>query len=420
MTPGDLPEESPPTPADAPAWARPEPGVSAALPPTADLAEIVRASPPKPPAPTRSAEPAARSRRPRWWPIPLTAAIAAIAGGLIGGGIVALTTDSDTTTSPVNGATTRVTVEETSAVIEVARRARPSVVKIESTRRVQGGIERDVGSGVVIDDQGHIVTNAHVILGTETLKVILADGTERTAILIGHDYPFTDIAVLQVGPGAADPVAVGDSSKLALGQTVVAIGNPLAEFAGSVNAGVVSGLGRRRTFDSVLQEDLIQTDVALNHGNSGGALLNLSGELIGIPTAVLREDVQGQAVEGIAFAIPSNRLMEVARGIIAARGAIERPSLGAEHVDLTAEIVVRNRLTAQAGALITTVVGGGASSEAGIAPGDIVIKIANDDVNRELPMLNALMKHVPGETVRVVLNRGGRIIELDVRLGKRS
>ncbi len=412
MNPDEAPKESASRAIDGLAWGRPggrsEPEEPAPRWPETDGSGL----PTAPPEPAR--------RGPRWWPVPLTAALAALAGGIIGGAIVAGLNGEPAALPAREGTPASLTIEETSAVIEVARRVRPSIVKIESTRRAQGGTERDVGSGVVIDDQGHIVTNAHVILGTETLKVILADGTERVAILIGHDYPFTDIAVLQIGPGQAGAVPVGDSSKLALGETVVAIGNPLAEFAGAVNVGVVSGLGRRRTFDGVLQDDLIQTDAALNHGNSGGALLNLSGQLIGMPTAVLRQSPQGQAVEGIAFALPSNRLMEVARAIIAARGAIERPSLGLDHVDITADMATRNRLASEQGALITAVAAGGAGSAAGIAAGDIVIKIGSDDVNRELPLLNALMKHGAGETVRVVLNRGGRIIELDVRLGKRS
>ena len=411
MNSDEAPEEPASRAIDGLAWGRPGRSESEEPAPRRPERDV-------PSLPAAPPEPARRGQR--WWPVPLTAALAALAGGIIGGAIVAGLDGEPAALPAREGTPASLTIEETSAVIEVARRVRPSIVKIESTRRAQGGTERDVGSGVVIDDQGHIVTNAHVILGTETLKVILADGTERVAILIGHDYPFTDIAVLQIGPGQAGAVPVGDSSKLALGETVVAIGNPLAEFAGAVNVGVVSGLGRRRTFDGVLQDDLIQTDAALNHGNSGGALLNLSGQLIGMPTAVLRQSPQGQAVEGIAFALPSNRLMEVARAIIAARGAIERPSLGLDHVDITADMATRNRLASEQGALITAVAAGGAGSAAGIAAGDIVIKIGSDDVNRELPLLNALMKHGAGETVRVVLNRGGRIIELDVRLGKRS
>jgi 2-alkenal reductase len=295
------------------------------------------------------------------------------------------------------------------------------VIKIESTRRGTGGIEQDVGSGVILDREGHILTNAHVVLGTESLRAILPDGTERPAILVGHDYPFTDLAVLQVGPGNLVPMAIGDSSALQLGETVVAIGNPLAEFEGSVSLGVVSGLNRSRLHDGVLQPDLIQTDAALNNGNSGGALVNLQGELVGIPTSVLRQTRTGQAVEGIGFALPSNRVIQVARGIIAAGGQYPRPSLGIEHMDLTPEVLSRApRLGTDRGALVTQVAASGPGASAGIQPGDVITRIGEYDIDSRRPLLNALMEYEPGQSVRVVLNRNGRIIEVEVRLGKRN
>ncbi|MGH7753858.1 MAG: S1C family serine protease, partial [Gemmatimonadales bacterium] len=298
---------------------------------------------------------------------------------------------------------------------------RPSIVRIESARRTPEGTISDVGSGIILDADGHILTNAHVVLGTETLRVILADGSERPAILIGHDAPFTDIAVLRIGPVDLDPLEVGDSTSLALGQAVVAIGNPLAEFEGSVTVGVVSGLNRSRTIDMVRQPDLIQTDAAVNNGNSGGALLNLKGQLVGIPTIVIRATRNDQPVEGIAFAIPSNRAMEVARGIIQANGNYPRAALGLEHMDITAEVAGRfGRLATAEGAIVATVTPGGPAAQAGIQPGDIITAIGGTAVDRAHLLLNGLMEHQPGSTVKVVLNRNGRIIEADVRLGTRS
>ena len=141
--------------------------------------------------------------------------------------------------------------------------------RIESTRLTANGSEQDVGSGVILDTEGHVVTNAHVVLNTDTLKVVLADGTERPAILVGHDYPFSDIAVLQIGPGGLSPLEPGDSSALRLGESVVVIGNPLAEFDGSISVGVVSGLNRVRTIDGVRQADLLQTDAAVTTATAG-------------------------------------------------------------------------------------------------------------------------------------------------------
>jgi S1-C subfamily serine protease len=350
---------------------------------------------------------------------------ASLLGGLVAGGTVAFFSQDDaqpTTQTPGQGTASAGTlsVQQTSAITDVAAKARPGVVRVESTRRTQNGVEQDVGSGIVLDTEGHVLTNAHVVLNTDSLKIVLSDGTERPAILVGNDFPFTDLAVLQIGPGKLTPIEPGDSSALVLGESVIAIGNPLAEFDGSVTVGVISGLNRTRVMDDVRQDDLIQTDAAVNNGNSGGALLNLRGQFIGIPTAVLRQTRSGLPVEGIAFALPSNRVMEIAKRIIA-EGSYPRPSFGADLRDLTAELLARtSRPAATEGAIVALVTAGGAADVAGIQAGDIITKLAGQDVNRDNPFLNVLMRHQPGETVRVVLNRNGRIIEADVRLSKRG
>lgn len=350
------------------------------------------------------------------------AALAALVGGAVAGGLVALIAgDGDSNDGATAADIQALTVEQTSAVSEAAAKARPSVVRIESTRRTNGSTEQDIGSGVVLDEIGHVVTNAHVVLNTDSLKVILADGTERPAVLIGHDYPFSDVAVLQIGPGNITPIEPGDSASLKLGESVVAIGNPLAEFDGSISVGVVSGTMRVRTFDSVRQDDLIQTDAAVNNGNSGGALVNLRGQFIGMPTAVIRQSRSGSEVEGIAFALPSNRVLTIARTIIETGGQYPRPSLQLEHLDLTPEVLAKiARPPTREGALVATIARGGVAEDAGIQAGDIITRIGDVDINGETPLLNALMGFEPGEAARVVLNRNGRIIEAEVRLAKRS
>ncbi|MGB4864043.1 MAG: trypsin-like peptidase domain-containing protein [Tepidiformaceae bacterium] len=349
------------------------------------------------------------------------AAISAVVGGVVAGATVAWWTngsnDEPATAAPLQS----VSVEQTSAIAEAAVRVRPSVVRIESTRRAAGGIEQDIGSGVILDTEGHMVTNAHVVLGTDTLKVVLADGTVRPAIMVGHDSPFTDVAVLQIGPGGLTPVEVGDSATLQLGESVVAIGNPLAEFDGSVSVGVISGTGRVRILDGVKQDDLLQTDAAINSGNSGGALINLEGQFIGMPTAVIRDSRSGVAVEGIAFALPSNRVLEIANEIIRVGANYPRPSLEAEHLDLTPESLSRlPRATIREGAFIGSVLPGGAADAAGIRAGDVITEVDGVVLEAETPLLNVMEKYQPGETVRVVLNRNGRIIEAEVRFALRS
>ena len=199
--------------------------------------------------------------------------------GAVSGALAAMLAGGDSNDQEAGpNALQPLTVEQTSAIAEAAAAARQSVVRIESTRNVQGGTERDIGSGVLLDTEGHVVTNAHVVIGTDTLNVILADGTERAAILIAHDYPFSDVAVLQIGPGRLQPVEPGDAGALKLGETLIAIGNPLSEYEGSISVGVVSGLNRVRFVDGVRHADWIQTDAAINSGNSGGALVNLKGQ----------------------------------------------------------------------------------------------------------------------------------------------
>ncbi|WP_322796133.1 S1C family serine protease [Tepidiforma sp.] len=344
---------------------------------------------------------------------------AALFGGVVGGVVGALlagdgagNADQESPTS-----TTALQVEVSDAIAEAAARAAPAVVRIESaTRR-----ELDVGSGVIISAEGYIVTNAHVVLGTDQLKAVFPDGSERPAVLIGHDYPFNDVAVLQVAPVGLTVMEVGDSTELRVGQTVLAIGNPLGELYGAVTVGVISGLGRSRVSDGVRRDDIIQTDAAINSGNSGGALVNLAGQFIGMPTSVLRQTGSGQSVQGVAFAIPSNRVMAIARQIIQAQGPIPRPSLEAEHLDLTDEVAARlPALATDSGAVILNLASGGAAARAGIRAGDVIIQVGDRQVDRSTPLLNALEEHAPGETVKVVLNRNGRIIETEVRLAKRS
>jgi S1-C subfamily serine protease len=369
------------------------------------------------PVPQRLEGPGGGARR----TVGLALAAGAI-GGLIAGLIVGFAFNSnDVLPNGRDGDSLSLTVEQTSAVIDAAAQARPSVVRIESTRRTATGVVQDVGSGVILDSAGHILTNAHVVLGTDTLTVFLADGTERKAILLGHDYPFTDLAVLQIGPGNLMPVKIGNSDGLTLGETVLAIGNPLSDFEGSVSVGVVSGMNRKRTFDAVVQGDLIQTDAAVNQGNSGGALVNLRAEFIGMPTSVVRESRTGQPVEGIAFALPSSRIMTIATRIIREGNSYPRPTLGLDHLDITPEVLARApRLAIDEGAVVTQVLPGGPADSAGIRAGDVITAIGTEPVNRASLLLNALMRFEPGETVRVVLNRDGRIIEVEVRLGKRA
>ena len=411
-----MPDDLPESPSASPAGGGRDPYVEHWSAPTSfergwppPRVEQVPEPPPPPPA------------RTNWLALGGLALLAATLGGVIGGSVVQQFGGDNAPDKSVAAPTQALTVEQTSAIADTASAARPSVVRIESTKRTASGTEQDVGSGVILDTQGHILTNAHVVLGTDSLKVILADGSERGAILLGHDSPFTDVAVLQIGPGNLTPMPIGDSAALKLGETVVAIGNPLAEFDGSVSVGVVSGLSRSRNFDGVLQDDLIQTDAAVNNGNSGGALVNLKGQFVGMPTAILRTTRSGTSVEGIAFALPANRLLSIASVIIRDGGQYPRPTMQMDHQDLTTDVLPRlGRLSVRQGALVLALIPNGAADKAGIQAGDIVTSISDHPIDPDHPLYNVLMGFAPGDTVKVVLNRNGRIIEAEVRLALRS
>ncbi len=369
-------------------------------------------------------------RSPRLRPVlllVLLALLAGIVGGLAGGLIVRLSYEDEAAPSSASepGDERQVVLQEDSAVIDVVARAAPSVVTIVnelSPREDRYGMllgEVSVGSGVIIDEDGFIVTNEHVIRGAGRLTVILHDGEERSASIVSSDEPFTDLAVIKIDSGGLDALSWGDSDALQLGQQLVAIGSALHEFHNSVTVGVVSGLHRQWPRNGVIMEDLVQTDAAINHGNSGGALLNTQGELIGLNTTVVRSTDSGEVVEGIAFAISSNLAAPIVRAIVE-EGSYPRAFLGVQHQDIdsiTAQLV---DLPIDRGALITLVSDGTPAGEAGFEEGDIILRMGDIDLNEEMPFLNALGQIAPGETVDFLVNRGGDEITLEVTLAARQ
>jgi 2-alkenal reductase len=170
---------------------------------------------------------------------------------------------------------------------------------------VNSSDKRIVGSGFIVDEAGYIVTNAHVVTNADTINVVLTDGQELTATLVVRD-PSTDLALIKVEAEELSAADWGDSSEIRLGQSVVAIGSALGDFPNSVTVGVVSGLNRALALDEAVVQNLIQTDAAINQGNSGGPLINLRGEIIGINTFMIREDHNQGVAQGIGFAIPAS------------------------------------------------------------------------------------------------------------------
>lgn len=246
---------------------------------------------------------------------------------------VAAVTDTTTTTAQV-ATTADVQTQALSGVVDArtaVHAAGPAVVTVVNTMQVQtrgrfgGGTQtaEALGSGVIFSDKGYIVTNQHVVDGQTSLEVIFSDGTRVPATLVGEDAS-NDIAVIKVDVAVPAVAKLGDSSTLEAGQPVVAIGTALGDFQNTVTEGIISGLHRQLDSSSTAVQDMIQTDAAINHGNSGGPLLDLQGNVIGINTAVVRSDsAAGDVAEGLGFSIPINTVKTVIEKLVADGSAIQ-------------------------------------------------------------------------------------------------
>ena len=318
-----------------------------------------------------------------------------------------------------------ITFQEESATTEVVKKVEPAVVTVVNLRMPQRDFwgdltqPRSLGSGVVIDPQGYVVTNNHVVEGNESLSVIMASGDKRDVELVGTDA-FSDLAVLYLEGDNLPAADLGDSSQLQPGERVIAIGSALGDFRNTVTSGVISGLERSIAVDEGFAlEGLIQTDTAINHGNSGGPLVNLQGQVIGINTLIIRGDSYSRDVaEGLGFAIPSNTVRLVVEQLIA-KGRVSRPFLGISHQEVTPRLAAYYNLAVTQGVLVLQIAPATPASQLGLKVGDVIVAISGDPIDPENPFLNVLMRHQVGETVTLSVNRFGRELALEVTLGER-
>jgi 2-alkenal reductase len=318
------------------------------------------------------------------------------------------------------------------SVVDVVQRASPAVVTVVNTLEASTGAspqpflplqptqpdqpQRSTGSGVIIDDAGYIVTNHHVIDGQRSLAVIFFDGSRRSATLIGSD-PLMDLAVLKVDGAVPGAAPLGDSGALQPGETVIAIGSPLGDFRNSVTVGVVSALNRSLGGDA--PDGLIQTDAAINRGNSGGPLLNLRGEVVGINTLVVRgSGFNGVQAEGLGFSVPSSVVQRVADALIA-EGKVTYPYLGVTFTMIDAQAAFEQDLPIQAGALVREVQSDGPAAQAGVQPGDVITTLEGQRVGVDGQLRALLLGYAPGDTVVVDVWRDGTTQAMRVTLGER-
>ena len=268
------------------------------------------------------------------------------------------------------------------------------------------------GSGVIIRQDGYIVTNNHVVQGATKIEVTLNNNKVYPATVIGTD-PATDVALIKIDADGLPIVPFGDSDNLRLGEWVLAIGSPLGEqLKGTITAGIVSAKGRSMpNYSGEFKiESFIQTDAAVNPGNSGGALVNKKGELVGINTAIVS---QTGAYSGYSFAVPSNMVKKVVSDLIDF-GSVKRAMLGISGNTVTDEIATKNKLTSPEGVYVAEVVKGGAADKAGIKAEDIITEIGGTHITT-MPQLQAKVNSFhPGDKATVKVLRGGKTLELEV------
>lgn len=324
---------------------------------------------------------------------------------------------------------------EESVVIQVAEDVSPSVVTVSMqtsprrvlqfnpfsgfTSRIQGGQPQDIGSGFIVSKDGLIVTNKHVVSdATVKYKVITKDDKEYEVTTISRD-PANDIAVLKIEATNLKPVELGDSSALRVGQFVIAIGTALGEFRHTVTTGVISGLGRGITAGSPYEgyaeklDDIIQTDAAINLGNSGGPLLNSLGQVIGVNVAVV------EGANNIGFALPVNIVKEALNEFNANGGFSKKAYLGVEYQMITQANAILNSVPQ--GAYVVQVVTDSPAEKAGIKDGDIITKIGGEDVNEKNGGLSKIIsKKKAGDKVEVEIWRHGETKKLQITLSEFS
>jgi 2-alkenal reductase len=320
--------------------------------------------------------------------------------------------------------------ENFASIPDLVEAVNPAVVTVINEQSFQGfgnfGQGQDQlqpvgsGTGFIISEDGYIVTNNHVVEGSDDLLVIFADGTEVDATLIGTD-PLTDLAVIQIDGDVPGVVTLGDSNELRVGEQVIAIGSALGEYTNTVTEGVVSGLGRAlpsQAGDNL--DNLIQHDAAINPGNSGGPLFTLDGEVVGVNTAVVRQAEPGVTAEGLGFAIPSNTVQEITTQLIN-EGSVERPYLGITYGMLNPQRAASLNIDIDHGAYVQEVEPSSPAGTAGLEGGDVIVSLDGTELTEDMSLQDVLFEYAPGDSVELEVFRSstGETTTLTVELGTR-
>jgi S1-C subfamily serine protease len=417
-----------PAPSPAPEWQRAAWGAEAQPTPEAWFEPAV------PSIPATSPQPAAQRRGGGAVGLVLSASL--VSAVLASGGTYLALSASGALDQPAPPAPTAIgdqtsakpqPVVGPSAIIDVARRVSPAVVTIASTGTSQSQIPLDIpqegiGSGLIFDSNGWILTNKHVVAGSGTLTVRLNDGRSFDGTIYGIDT-LTDLAIVKVDATGLPTAPIGDSSSIQVGQLAIAIGSPLGTYTNSVTSGIISALGRTIQVEGGQINNLIQTDAAINPGNSGGPLLDAAGNVIGIDTAI------AQGGEGIGFAIQINIARPIMQQALAGE-QLARPWIGVRYQMIDLELKQAENLSVDQGAWISAgqnaagqaqdaVVPGSPADQAGIRDGDVVVSVDGIAIDATHPLDAVLTQFAPGKTVTIELLRDGQSVKVQLTLGTR-
>lgn len=340
-------------------------------------------------------------------------AILASRTGLTGNQVVVQQVQRDTSDATNANSTdgTSMSVQQIASVVS------PSVVAI-TTEQMSGSqtwfggyyVQSGAGSGVIISEDGYILTCAHVVSGATSVKVQLDNGDTYDATIVGSDST-SDIAVIKIEATGLTPAVIGNSDALAVGEVVVAVGNPLGTLSNSVTDGIISALNREVTVEDN-NMTLLQTDASISPGNSGGGLFNANGELIGVVNA---KSSYSEA-EGIGFAIPINSAMEIAQQLIQ-NGSVARPALGVKIYDVSDAATAQQLGVSATGVYVVEVTAGGGAEAAGVQAGDRIIAVDDTAVSSSSSIKSYLADKNVGDTVNLQVERDGKVLTLTVMLG---
>lgn len=298
---------------------------------------------------------------------------------------------------------------------EVAEKASESVVEITTETVVndsfmQQYVSKGAGSGVIISEDGYIITNHHVIEDANTVNVTLKNGKTYKAKLIGKDK-VTDIALIKIEEKGLTPAVFGNSDNLKVGETVVAIGNPLGELGGTVTNGIISALNRDITIDGQTM-NLLQTNAAINPGNSGGGLFNANAELV----AVVNAKSGGENIEGLGFAIPINDVVNILDDLMDHGYVTGRPQMGISVKDISTKDEMFSYRVDRLGAYVVDVQSGSAAEKAGLEIGDCITKIDDTDITSSADITSTILKHKVGDTIKITVYRDGETMKVSLTL----